>query len=205
MYRQNGKAQRLPPVIPPLQMGTLMGHHIGSILRRKGGGKINHRTEQPQNEGGVDVIAQPHIPGYGYGGTNLPPHMDPAEEGIAQHQHHTQDPELTEHKGPDLGRIGAGHGTGRHGIGQNRIHRFVHEGNAAVDDGLGGVEDVVWQGLRAGNQAEGAFQGKGKYQPQSYSAPQEASQSLRRPLQQNPQRHHSGNEPGGVDAHVDYF
>ena len=55
------KTERLPQVVFPFQMGTLMSENVGAFLFVQAGGQIDPRTDHTQNERRLHLIAKPGV------------------------------------------------------------------------------------------------------------------------------------------------
>ena len=61
MNTEDQKAQRLPYVVEPAKMGSLMGQDKAFFLLAQGRRKIDHRPEDPENKGARHLIADTDI------------------------------------------------------------------------------------------------------------------------------------------------
>ena len=197
------EAQRLPPVVAPADVSPLMGDHIGQVPLRHPVGQVDGGAQQAQDEGGVRPLGLPDVLPQKGGGGHPAAQVRIAHQGIEQQEDHPRQPEPGQDKGPDLGGVGAGRRRRGQGLRQNGVDGAVEGGDAAVDPGHGGVEDLRRQGLGAGQEAQGALDGDRTEQPQGHQPPEETEAPPGRPPEDRPQRQHHQHQPAGGEALVD--
>ena len=217
---QKGKAQRLPPVVTPADVGLLMGDHIGNVPRLHAGRKVNHRAEQPQHKGGIHKLTALDILPHGDGGGHPAMQQQIADERIRQHQPHSQPPHPGQHKEPDLLRVGT---VGVQVLFQNHISTgiqnfpsgrgggafFQNHASHGIQNLPTGLpfrwsreHNLLLQRLSAGNQAQAAFHGEGTEQSQRHHSPQQAQHPFGCPAEHQPHSHYRQHQPAGGDAHI---
>ena len=205
VHRQNEESQGLPQVIPTGKVGSLVGQHRHSGGVGQGRGQVNPGTEDAQNEGGVDPVAE-HDLGLGFNR-----HPDPTvdtqitDKGIYSHEDHASDPYPRCHRPEYLHGVDALPESGGEVFLDDGVEGVVHHGDAAMNgrDLVG--ENGGGHGLSAGDKAPGAFYGKWQNQPQSHQCPQNTQKPLGHSgaLQHRSQKHDRQGDPGGGDAHVE--
>ena len=205
VHRQQDKAQGLPPVVAPADVGLLVGNDAVQMFLGKPEGQIDPRPQHPQHKGGVDplaledVVPQPHRRG------QPAPQPQPADKGIEQHPRRPHCPDHSGQGQPDLQRIGAGGGLRRKGVLQYGIDRIVDGRHPAGDGGSALHADVGADGLTGGQQTENAFQRHRTDQPHRHQSPEQHPAPPGSPAQQQPRRQHSQHQPARRDAPVQQF
>ena len=201
--RQQRKAQGLPPVIPAGDVCLLVGDHMAPGGLIQVGGQVDLRTEQAENEGRADAVAEEHAvsrDGFPY----LPPDPVTGDHRPQAHDHHTQHPDVGEHRQPDLQGIDTGTRCRSERFGIHGVYNVVHDRHAAVNDGGLVKEAFGWDDLRAGDQTEGGFEAA-EDQPQGHQRPEGADHPPGRFLQKQPCQYHAQHHPDGGNAGVQHI
>ena len=200
---QQHKAQHLPPGITPADMRPFMRQNMDGISAFHVKGQIDGGMNQSQNKGRfhifalLDALLQPHRCGH------PAPQAQGGEKRIAQHSHHTEEPNPRQHPSQHLSRVDALPRCSSQGIGEDGIYHPIDHRHAAVDLRLGGGKHGLRQRLDAGNEAQWAFNGHRTQKPKPHQPPHGAEHGLGRPAQQQPQRQHRQHQPPGGDAPID--
>ena len=105
--RQNQEAQRLPQIIPPRNMRTLMRDDMRALRRVHPRREIDDRPEYAENKRRIDRITQPYsVPGrHGFG--HLPPQPQPACQRPYQHARRPGGPDGARYIHPQVQRVDA--------------------------------------------------------------------------------------------------
>ena len=72
-------------MVPPPEMGPLVGQHKGKPGFVHAGGYADARAENAENKGRVDLVAEEHALPEGRGGRRPPPEAQIAPKGIEEH------------------------------------------------------------------------------------------------------------------------
>ena len=113
-------AQRLPDVIPPPQMGALMGQHIVGQLPVHVRGQIDAGLCDAQHKGRADVVAQVYIFAQTDGHLHLLQQPDIADQSVEQHHAHSNGPQQGQYRLPGEGGGSRRSSLGRRGLGEGR-------------------------------------------------------------------------------------
>ena len=200
---QQGKAQGLPQVVQPVQMGPLVGQHHGPGVLVQAGGQIDLGPEKSQNERGRDFVTFPDI------FPDPRPKPDPQTQipvavcGIDGHNTHTRQPR---DRGEHIPMLKAVHG----GVDLD-LQRGLVDG-IGDDFQSGGLPEFRFPGfqiqvlrrdhLPAGDQAESTFNRDGAQEPDGHQGPQGAVEGLRTVLPDETDDRHGQHQPACGDAEI---
>ena len=200
--RQQEVGQELDPVVPAPKMGPLVGQNAGPALAVQALRQVDPGPEQPQQKGGVDLPAQPDAVSLRHGLRYTAAQPQPAHQGPEEQERHADKPERRAAGGDPPG---IAHGPGDALIDvvpQVVVDRRAEEWQAAVYPGGAGVQGCLGDGLRAGDEAQGALDGEGAQQPQPHQPPQQAPCGLGGPFQRQTQDDDRQNQPSRRDTPV---
>ena len=175
-------------MIPPAQVGALVGQHqigLGLIHFR---GQIDPRPENPQNEGRNNVVTDVQPVSHANGHLHPIHQANIAIQGIHGHRHCPCQPEPGQQRFPGKALSRA---LGRRG------HRLRGDGND-LNRGDGKRPNRVGNPFRY--QAHRAFHRNGHRQPHRRQGPQKAGNELRHLFQEGPQQQQGQNHPTGGQA-----
>ena len=202
--RQQGKAQRLPPVVTPREVRALMREHTPPLRLVQRGGQIDARAQDAEDERRGDLVANINILPQRNGGAHAPPQPQIAHERVEQHRREADEPHPAREIGPHIEQVDACQRRGGKALAQRRVHRVVDELHAARD-GRCGIElhDLGAEGLRARDQAQRALDGERQHQAQRDHAPEQDVHPLRGPFKHEAQHQHDQHQPARRNAQIE--
>ena len=206
-------------MIPPPDVGSFMGQHIGNVLWADRSRKVDCRAKQAQHEWGIHGLAASNV--FRHWDGNAHPAAKPkgAENQISQHSRHAQQPHPGKQRGFPLGRY------------LGFLRDFRRGGRRDLRRALGWSLDCSRRGRLSGRgsgrlrgclrlicgnqrnrpkvrgrcQAHGTFQREWAQQPDGYQSPHCAHNPLGCPFQKKPQRNHRCRHIGSPQAQTQNF
>ena len=170
------------------------------------GGQVNAGPEQPEDEGGVQLVTFPDIPADPARHAQAEPQADVAVEGVDAHDPHARQPQ---DRGDHIPVLDPVHG----GLELNGQRCLVDgigddvQGRRLGEFAVVGFQLQVALGddLPGGDQAQPAFDGHRAQEPDGHQCPEGAVQSLWGFFQHQPEDRHRQHHPAGRDAQVQNF
>ena len=95
--RERREEERLYKIVPPPDMGALMGENIARLPLGKIQREIDLRPEETADEGGRDPVALIEVAGEPHGGCEFAAQAQIGEQAVARHQQRAAEPDEGEH------------------------------------------------------------------------------------------------------------
>ena len=205
IHAQQGKAERLPDVVAPRDMRTLMRDHIRNVLLADRRRQIDARAENAEDKRRRNVVADADAVLALDRHAHTAMHTHIADRGIQQHCRHAEDPNDRRGRHDRLHRRHAPRARGRQRLGEHGIDQCVQGIDTRVDRRRRGIHDILRYRLDARNQAQHALDRDRTEQPNAHECPQSANDGSRRPFQQKPHQSDREHKPACGDAHIEKF